>query len=159
MNMQAEKLADRLKAFHAEVTRLVKAARDVQWGTVSEAEQWPFGVVARHVAAGHYRIMALAEMITKGQPLPKVSMDQIVAQGNDHARKHADCTRDEVLALLKRNGDELVEFVEKLTDGELAQKAHLPLLGRAVNAAELIDIIVLQSGGGHLTSLKTVLEG
>jgi hypothetical protein len=64
---------------------------------VCPGENWPVGVVARHVAAGHYRVLGLAKMIVEGRQMPDISRDGIDQANAQHAEKHAGCTKDEVL--------------------------------------------------------------
>jgi DinB superfamily len=159
MSAQAKELAQRLSAFNEEVVRIVETAAASEWVAECATEQWPFGVVARHIAAAHYQAVDMAGMILKGEALPNVTMEQLAERGNAHAREHADCTPAEVLALLRTNGERLVQFTENLTDVDLTRTGHLPLLGREVNAAKLLEIVVLGSAGEHLASLKTVVAG
>ena len=42
-------------------------------------------MVARHVAAGHYRVLALAKMIVEGRQLPDISREGIDQANAQHA--------------------------------------------------------------------------
>ncbi len=102
MSERAQKLAERLRAFNEDIAVFVEGCSDGNWKKACEKEEWPVGVTARHIAAGHFEAVDLARMIVKGEQLPEFTMDQLVAMANAHARQHAACTREEVLGLLRR---------------------------------------------------------
>ena len=159
MNEKAKNLAERLAAFNAGAIAFVEGVRQDDWTKPTEAENWPAGVTARHIGAGHYGILPLARMIVAGEPLPDITMDAIVEMGNEHARNHAGCTREEVISVLREQGEAVIGWVADRTDEELYRKAHFPLFGKEVSAFELIEAVVLVSGQEHLDSLKKTLAG
>jgi hypothetical protein len=112
------------------------------------------GVVARHIGAGHYAIIDLAQMIVDGVVLPPLTGEQIVQMANEHAREHADCTKAEVLEILKTNGEKLAQFAAALGDDELDRTGFLLMLDRDVSTRQFIEAVILQSGGEHLRNMR-----
>ena len=110
MSQRAKQLSERLRAFTDEVIAFAAGCSEKNWKKVCAAEQWPVGVTARHIGAGHFEAVNLARMIVNGQKLPEITMDQLVGMANEHARQHAECTREEVLGVLRRNGAALVDY-------------------------------------------------
>lgn len=157
MSERAQSLANQIKAFNEAVLAFVDNCPEKAWQQVCKEEDWTVGVVARHVAAGHFLIIGMARAIIKGEALPAMTMDQVIEMGNTHARDHADCTREEVQTLLKENGESAAAFVGQLSDDELDCKGHLDLFGGDVSVEQLIDYVIIQSGGGHLTSMKAAI--
>lgn len=154
MNERARALAKKIEAFNDEVITFVEGCSDGDWATVTEAEDWPAGVVARHIAAGHYGAVALARIIIDGAELPKMTPQMIVDMANQHAREHADCTREEVLGLLRSEGPKLVRTIASWSDEEFDRASHLDMMGKPVGAGEFMELVVLASAGDHLKSIR-----
>jgi hypothetical protein len=158
MSQRAKKLADRLRAFTDDVIALVEGCSEKEWSKACPAEEWPVGVTARHIGAGHFEAVGLARMMVNGENLPEITMEQVVGMANEHARRHAGCTREEVLDVLRRNGAALVDYVAGLSEVELDRTGHLALAGGELTAQQFIEAVVLKSGGEHLASMKAALE-
>lgn len=154
MSARAKQLAERLRAFNADIIAFVEGCSEQHWKKTCAKEEWPVGVTARHIASGHFEAVELARMLVKGEKLPEFTMDQLVEMANAHARQHAGCTRDEVLGLLRRNGAALVDFAAGLSDVELDRSGHLALAGGKLSTQQLIEAVILNSGGEHFASMK-----
>ena len=158
MSPRAQALAEKIQAFNRDFLDCVQNCSDADWQKTCQAEDWPVGVVIRHVADGHYGVMALARMIIKGDPLPELTMDAVIQMGNDHAREHADCTREEVRALLEQNGRALIEFITNLTEDQLDCQGQMALLGGDVSTQQMLEMLILHSGGDHLSSVRSTIS-
>jgi hypothetical protein len=157
MSQKAKELAGRLQAFSDDVVAFVEGCSEKNWKKACKKEQWPVGVTARHIGAGHFEAVELARMIVKGEKLPEFTMEQLVAMANEHARQHAACTRAEVLEILRRNSAALVGYVSGLSDADLERTDHLALAGGKLTAQQLIEAVILQSGGEHFASMKAAV--
>jgi hypothetical protein len=158
MSQQAIKLAGRLRAFTDDVIAFVEGCSEKSWKNVCATEAWTVGVTARHIGAGHFEALGLARMMVNGEKLPEFTMDQLTEMANEHARRHADCTREDVLEVLRRNGAALVDYVGGLSDTELKRSGHLALVGGEMTAGQFIEAVVLESGGEHLANMKAAVE-
>lgn len=159
MNSRSQALAQKIQAFNRNLLDCVQNCSDSDWQKICPAEDWPVGVVLRHVADGHYGVMALAQMIIKGDPLPELTMEAVIRMGNDHAREHAACTREEVIALLEKNGGALRDFIANLAEDELDRQGQMTLIGGQVSTQQLLEMLILHSGGDHLSSVQATLSG
>ena len=159
MNSRAQALIRQIETFNRNVIDCVRNCSDTDWRKICQAEDWPVGVVARHLGDGHYRVVELARMIIQGDPLPEWTMEDIIQMGNDHAREHADCTREEVLAILEQNARALIAFVDTLSEEELDRKGHLTLMASEVSAQQILEMLILHSGGDHLESIRSTVAG
>jgi len=157
MSERAQLLADTIQVFNDAVMAFVDRCPEEAWRLTCKDEDWQVGVVARHVAAGHFQVIRLAQTMLQGEPLPEMTMEQVIAQGNAHARKHADCTPAEVQKLLDQNGAAAVTFVAGLSDEDLDCKGHLALLGGDVSVEQLLNYVIIQSGGEHLASMQAMI--
>ena len=93
MNQKANELAEKFTIFNNEMLALVENCTDEDWQKVCGGEQWTVGVVAHHVAAGHYSALDLVKMIVAGETLPPLTMDTIDQMNVQHAQENADCIR------------------------------------------------------------------
>jgi hypothetical protein len=155
MSQQAKELSERLQVFSNQVIDIVENLSEEDWNKVCTWEEWSVGVTARHIGAGHLNIIWLAKMIINGEELPELTMDKIFAMANEHAKEHADCTRDEVLDILRQNGAALVDFVAGLNEDELDRKGYIEATDGDVSVQQLIEFIIFQSAGEHFANIKT----
>jgi uncharacterized damage-inducible protein DinB len=158
MTERARDLAERLRLFNNEIITFVENCSDDDWKRICTWEEWTVGVTARHIGAGHYDIIGLAKMIVDGEELPELTMDQINEMANQHAREHADCTKDEVLDILGKNGAAIADFVAGLNDAELDRSSHLAALGGYVSTQQLIELVIFQSAAEHFANIKKAAD-
>ena len=154
MSERAKDLSRRIEAFTDEVVAYVDGISAEDWNKVLEWEEWSAGVTARHIGAGHFRIFDLARMMTAGKELPQLSMDQITEMSNKDSREHSDCTKEETLDALRKNGAELAGFVGGLSDDDLGCKGSMPAFGGEFNVEQMIEFVIFQSAREHLDNIK-----
>jgi hypothetical protein len=157
MSARSQELARKIKSFNDDMIAFVDHCPEDAWGRTCAEEDWTVGVVARHVAAGHFQVIHWAQSILKGETLPALTMDQVIEMGNAHARDHADCTRGEVRGLLADHGAAAIAFVSGLSDADLDCQGHLALVGGAVSVEQLLTYVIIQSGGQHLASMQDAI--
>jgi hypothetical protein len=154
MGKRATDLAVRFRAFNDELIAFVKSCSDEDWRKVCPGEQWPVGVVVRHIAAAHYGALGLAKMVVAGEKLPELTEGVIDHMNSKHAEKHRNCTRDEVLKILLENGTSDVDYVAGLHDTDLDRSVHIAAAGGEMTAEHLIMNVILRSGGEHFAHAK-----
>ncbi len=155
MRQRAKELSERFMSFNNEVIAFVEKCSDENWEKVTSGEKWPVGVVARHIAAGHYGAYDLAKMIVDGEQLPEITMEAIDQGNAQHAEKHANCTKDEVLGILREKGSSIAEYVAGLDDADLDRTSNLALVGGTISAQQFLENIIIHSGTEHLTNMKS----
>ncbi len=157
MNQKVKKLVEKFTIFNNEMLTIVQSCSNKDWQKVCEGEQWTVGVVAHHVAAGHYSSLDLVKMIVAGETLPPLTMDTVDRMNVTHAQEHADCTRAEVLSLLRKNGAAFANYLEGLSEADLARTGYLAAIDGDVSAQQFVEMIILHSAGDHLTNIKTAI--
>ena len=157
MNQKAKELAEKFTIFNNEMLALVENCTDEDWQKVCGGEQWTVGVVAHHVAAGHYSSLDFVKIIVAGETLPPLTMDTIDRMNVQHAQDNADCTRAEVLALLREHGAAFANYLEGLSEADLSRTGYLAPLDGDVSAQQLVEMIIFHSAGDHLTNMKTAI--
>jgi len=157
MSKRAQALADLIQSFNDAVIAFVDRCPKKAWRQTCKDEDWQVGVVARHVATGHFQVIKMAQALLHGEALPALTMAQVIEQGNAHARDHADCTHEEVQKLLDEYGTAAVAFAAGLSDENLDCKGHLDLVGGDVSVEQLLNLVIIQSGGEHLASMQATI--
>jgi hypothetical protein len=154
MSQRARELSEKLETFRSDIVTFVENCSDDDWGKTCSAEGWPVGVVARHLGVSHLGVLDLARMIVADKPLPKLTSEIIDQMNAQHAEKHADCTKDEVLGILGGKVPEFVRYVAGLSDEDLNRAGYLALFGSDVSIEKLIELVVLNSGKKHFENMK-----
>jgi hypothetical protein len=154
VSQRARELVDRFVVFNNEMITFVENCSEENWRKDCSDEGWTVGVVARHIAAGHYYASDLVKMIVAGEPLPDLGMETINQMNAQHAQEHADCTQREVLGILRDKGAAIVDYLGELDDADLDRSAHLALMGGEISAKKLIEVVIIRSGSEHLASMK-----
>ena len=154
MSQRTKELMERFTAFSSDFIAFVENCTDEDWQKVCGGEQWTVGVVAHHVAAGHYSSLDLVKMIVDGETLPPLTMETVDRMNAQHAQEHADVTRAEVLALLRENGAAFASYLEGLSEADLGSTGYLAAIDGDVSAQQLIEMIILHTAGDHLTNIK-----
>lgn len=157
MSQRAKDLSKRIESFRDDAIAYVDGLSGEEWNAECDAEEWTAGVTARHIGAGHFRIFELAGMIVEGQELPPLTVDQINGMSEKDSRAHADCTKDEALDALRKNGAELVAFVAGLSDDELDRKGSMPAFGGEATVNQVIEFVIFQSAQEHFDSMKAAV--
>ena len=154
MSQRTKELVERFTAFNNDFIAFVENCSDEEWRKVCSGEGWTVAVVAHHVAAGHFGAIDFVRMIVAGEAIPEITMETIDQMNAQHAREHANCTREEVLGLLRKNGSAFASYLEGLSEADLVRTGYLALIGSDVSAQQLIEMVILQMGGEHLDSMK-----
>lgn len=158
MSEKAKELVERFNGVSNELISLVEKCSDEDWKKVVSAEEWTVGVVTRHVAEAHFgMLLDFAKNIVAGNALPEVNMGQIDQLNAKHAQDHTNCTKEEVLPMLRKNVSSIAEFVNGLNDEDLDKTAHFSLAGRDINTKQMIKIII-NGGTEHLTNIKATVS-
>ncbi len=141
-----------------EFLSIVEELTLAQWQTVCNAEGWPVGVTAHHVADGYNNAIAWIGSIINNKPII-LTADAIHAANAHHAISAADCTKAEVLDLLKERSAALEKLVLGLTIDQQNRAVPMALLdGSPVNPQFVIEILLLSHTKGHLKSIQQALS-
>lgn len=158
MNDRAAGLAARFRTLNDEAIAFVKSCPDEVWSKVCPGEQWPVGVVVRHVAASHFGAIGLVKMVVAGEKLPELTGEAIDRMNMKHAEKYRLCTRDDVLKILREDGASAAEYVAGLRDADLDRTGLIAVAGGDMTVEQIIEHIILRSAGEHLFNVKAAAD-
>jgi uncharacterized damage-inducible protein DinB len=152
MSERGRSLAARFEQANDELIAAVEQMSDDEWRKTTAAEGWTVGVIAHHVAEAHRALAQLVRRIAAGDPVA-LDMDSIHRANAEHARQHADCTRAETVALLRRNGAGAAATVQGLTDAELDRVGGRGMM----TAAQVVERVLIGHVAQHLGSIRATL--
>lgn len=158
MDALVEHLAQTFAATNDAVSAAVRECGEGGWSRPCRDEGRTVGVVAYHIAAGHALAWALVAASVAGDRLPpQVGRDAAhAADLNRHqATAQADCTRADVLALLRSNGETVLTGLRGLCADDLAR---VPIFAPRMTTRALIERVVIGHAQGHLRSIVATLD-
>jgi hypothetical protein len=150
-------LAERFATSNQQLVELVERLTPKQWSTSCKDEGWPAGVTAHHVAEDHLAIAGFVQALVAGQALPNVTIVMLDQANARHAETNAACTKDETIALLRRNGDAVVTLLGNLREEQLERTGAIPFFGgQTMSARGFIEQILIGHIYMHLPNIQAV---
>lgn len=158
MSERAAALAQRIRQGAAHLAALADELTDMQWTTPVLPDGRTVGVIVHHVASVYPIEVQLAERIAAGQDIDGVTWKVIADMNATHAREHPDVTREEAVALLRKNSAAAAEAVRTLTDAQLDRATRVSLYGDAPLTAQFfIEDHALRHSWHHLAKIRAAL--
>lgn len=157
MSQRAASLADRFERANAAVIAAVESCSDADWKSVCAGEGWPVGVTAHHIALSYPPFQGFIQGIASGADLPPTTREMLDAGNAQHAQEHVDCTRDETLELLRRDGQAVAAAMRGLSDEQLDRSAPVALAGGATISAQQMAEFLIGHPTEHLASMEAAL--
>jgi len=160
-NTRSAQLAEQFEAAHDEFIGLIESLNDEQWHRSGknfptriddEDEGRPLGVIAHHVATNGDWIMQRIQTMLAGGPLSPVNMRVI---NSEHAREHADVTKDEVLRLLRASKPRIAEAVRAIPDNQLEVQRDTP--AGPMSAAQRVERVLIGHMQQHQGSIQAAI--
>ncbi len=156
MGQRSQALAEQFEQANRQMIATIERCSDAQWKTKTSGETWSVGVVAHHVAQGHEAIAGLVRMIANGQALPPMTMDTIHQMNAEHAKQYANATKDETLALLRKNAAAAAGTVRGLSDQQLERSAPV-LGGPPMTAQQMVERVLIGHVKEHHGSIQATV--
>ncbi len=151
MSERAQALAERFERANEEVIAAVERWPEEGWRATPPGEEWSVGLIAHHIGNGHAVIQRTLQPAAAGQPLPPP-----LGSGHNegYAEEHADCTKEEVLDLLRRNGASALGFIRGLRDEELDRPVPSRDGSRTWRLEEMVERMFIGHVEEHLASIR-----
>ena len=157
-NTNVQQLANRFDVFSQEVLDFVQGCSDADWGKITPAEGWPVGVTARHIGVGHYPLIGWVQLVVDGQSLPGITMDEVNQMNDQHAQDHANCTKAEVIEILRANSAKALDYWTTLSDEDLERQSYFKLFDTDINAGDLFTSLLIDIATAHFESMKAATQ-
>lgn len=152
MSERSEALAREFEQANQEMIAEVERSSDAQWKAKSANDERAVGVVANHVAGGHKAIGEWVRVVAVGDAALPVTMELINEANARHAVAKANCTKEETLDLLRRNGEAAAALVRGFSDEQLDRGTNFN--GHQMTAQQMIEHILIGHIRNHLQSMR-----
>ena len=154
MGAKGEALAKQFEAKAQEATATLEKLSDVDWKKVTDAEKWPVGVTAHHVAGSHEPIANIIKAVAAGQSLGNFTMGMLDEMNAKHAKEHAGCTRTDTIALHKNGAAAAAAVVRGLSDDQLAKSGTVLTGAPPMTAEQVVTGILINHIDDHFGSIR-----
>ena len=126
MTTRAENLADQFEKANDQFIALIERLNEGQWRARCSAEGWTVAETACHLAEDHRVLADFVQLVVDGKALPDFTVDGLHQMNAEQAARNANCTKDQVLQLLRTNGAAALAIVRGLTDVQLNHAIKVP---------------------------------
>jgi hypothetical protein len=156
MRAKGEVLAKQFETKVREAMATLEKLSDGDWKKVTEAEKWPVGVTAHHLAGALEPVSKMVKAVATGQSreIPSAMIDEMNAR---HAKEQANCTKAETIELLRKGSAAAAEVIRGLSDDQLAKSGIVISGVPPMTAEQLIMVGLLDHIDGHLGSMRKTI--
>ena len=157
MGAKGEALARQFEAKAQEAAGVLEKLSDADWKKVTEAEQWPVGVVAHHYATVLVPVAELVGALAAGQAPERFTRAKLNEMNAQHARDHAACTKAETLALLEMGRASVMAVIRGLSDAQLAKRGTVLADVPPITVEEVIERVLIAHCEQHFGSIRRTI--
>ena len=127
MTRRADALAETLLQGAHALAELAATLTDAQWQVRVPRDGRTVGVIVHHVATMYPLEIELAQAVAAGNAIQGVTWQAVHDINATHAREHAGTTREEAIALLRRNSELAAQAIRAFDDAQLDRSAPISL--------------------------------
>ena len=159
MSQRSEALADRLMQGADALVAFASELTESEWRTAVPHDGRTIGVTVHHVASMYPIEIQLAQQLAAGQAVEGVTWDVVHHLNAVHAQEFAGVTKDEALALLRRNASAAAAAIRALGDQELDRAAPISLNANAPLTCQfMLEDHAVRHSYHHLARVRAALE-
>jgi hypothetical protein len=147
-------MQDQFTALNHEIIAFVERCPATLWRTPCANDGRTVAVVAHHIAASHEPVMQLVQLVADGQPLPALSYEMFDAMNAQHAQQAANCTQQEVSALLREKGQSVATALSQLHPEQLTRAAHISFANATMRAQDVVEQILVGHARHHFANMQ-----
>ena len=158
MSQRSEALAARLEAGATALATFANGLSAAEWQPRVPKDGRKIGVVVHHVANVYPIEIQLAQKLGAGEAVAGVSWDDIAKMNAGHAKEFDGITKEEAVALLKRNSAAAAAAIRALSDQQLDSAAALSLNADAPLTCQfMLEDHAVRHSYHHLAKIKGAL--
>ena len=122
---RSEALARHLEQGAAALAEFASRLSEADWETRLPHDGRKVGVVVHHVASMYPIEMQLAQLLAAGQPIEGVTPEVVAEINAKHAQEFDGVTREQALALLRKNSAAAAAAIRAMDDAQLDRAATI----------------------------------
>jgi len=127
MTRRADALAETLLQGANDLADLAATLTDTEWQVSVPRDGRTVGVIVHHVATMYPLEIELAQALASGKAIVGVTWQAVHDINAAHALEHADTTREEAIALLRKNSEMAAKAIRGFGDEDLDRSAPISL--------------------------------
>jgi hypothetical protein len=155
---RAQALADRLIHGADALVVLASSLSEAEWRTRLPGDGRTIGVVIHHVASAYPVEVQLAKTVAHGTAISGLVPADVDTMNAAHALDHDRATKDETLALLRRNSAEAAVVIGGLSDERLDRAVTVSLYaGAPLTCQFVLEDHAVRHSYHHLARIRTAL--
>ena len=155
---RADLLADRLELGARALADFASTLDDAQWQRRVPKDGRKIGVTVHHVASMYPLEIDLARTLAAGEPISGLTWDDVAAVNAAHAAQFDGVTREEAIALLRKNSAAAADAIRDLTDEELDRAATVSLNSDAPLSCQFfLEDHAVRHSWHHLARIRAAL--
>lgn len=159
MSKRSYELARRLELGALALEAFASSLTDFEWQSRVPGDGRKIGVVVHHVASVYPLEIQLAQSLAKGQAVEGVTGEVVGKMNAAHAKEFDGVSKDETLALLRRNSAAAAAAIRVLSDEELDQAAPVSLNANAPLTCQfLLEDHAVRHSYHHLARIRAALQ-
>lgn len=160
-SLRAELLAERLEDGAVRLIQFAERLSEEEWHTAVNERgtmERTVGVIVHHVATMYPIELDVARAISGGQSVTHVTWGLVAQLNAQHAAQHQGVSKEEALALLRKNSEEAATAVRSFSDAELDRAAPFSLsYGAPMTAQFVLEDHAVRHSWHHLSRLRKAL--
>ncbi len=126
MGKRSNAIAERLEQGAQALETLANGLTPAQW-QMRVKEGRKVGVVVHHVANMYPLEIQLAQGLAQGKPIAGVTWDDVAAMNAAHAKEFDGVTKEQAIALLRKNSKDAAAAIRALSDADLDNGSTISL--------------------------------
>jgi PhnB protein len=151
---RSETLARQFEAKAQAAVATMQGLGDADWKKATQAEKWPVGVTAHHMAGVLEAISGMIDTVASGRPFQSFTPELIDEMNANHAREHANCTRAETIELFRKGAGVAAATIRRLSDEQLSKSAKVMSTMPPMTVEQLIAGGLLAHIDEHFGSIR-----
>jgi hypothetical protein len=159
MGTKSEALAKQIEVKAREAGSVLEKLTDADWKKVTEAEKWTVGATAHHLAGGLEAVSGIITGLVAGHSPGNFTMGMLDQMNAQHAKEHANCTKAETAALLKKGAAAAAATVRGLSDDQLAKSGIVFTDAPSMTAEQLVQRGLIMHIDEHFGSIRKTVGG
>jgi len=159
MTKRSDALAERLEQGALELEKFASGLTEAQWQTRGLKDPRKVGVVVHHVATVYPLEIQLAQTVAAGNAVLDLTWDVIHQMNASHSSEYDEVTKEETLALLRRNSAAAATAIRAMKDEDFDNAAPVSFYSDAPLTCQfLLEDHAVRHSYHHLAALRAVLK-
>jgi len=159
MTKRSNALAERLEQGALELEKFANELTEAQWQTRGPKDARKVGVVVHHVASVYPLEIQFAQTVGAGKPVLGLTWDTIHQMNAIHSSEFDGVTKEETLALLRRNSAAAASSIRAMNDDDFDRAATVSFYSDAPLTCQfLLEDHAVRHSYHHLAILRALLK-